>query len=147
MRLIPCVIDTNVIVAGLITNDADSPTARILDGMLDGTVVYLMSAEFLSEYAAVLQRPKIARAHQLEEKAIDTLLTELVANSIWRELSPASNGPVTGVPDPNDGHLWSLLKSYSGSLLVTGDQLLIDNPPEQHSVMSARSFVSGAYGL
>ena len=41
------VIDTNVLAAGLITADTTSPTARILDAMLDGSLFYLLSSELL----------------------------------------------------------------------------------------------------
>ena len=33
MKYAAAVIDTNVVVAGLLTKDPDSPTAKILDGM------------------------------------------------------------------------------------------------------------------
>ena len=123
-----CVVDTNVVVAGLITANTDSPTVRILDSLLEGNILYLMSAALLSEYASVLRRSKIASLHQLSDEHIDMLLTELVANAIWRE------------PDPGDNHLWSLLASHAGSILVTGDQLLLKNPPSSYSVISPRSF-------
>ena len=38
-----CLVDTNVIVSGLIGADPNSPPARILDAMLAGDVLYLMS--------------------------------------------------------------------------------------------------------
>ena len=49
-----CLIDTNVVVAGLISGEPSSPRVLILDAMLDGKLPYLMSAEFLQEYASVL---------------------------------------------------------------------------------------------
>ena len=51
------VIDTNIVAAGLITADADSPTALILDAMLSGEIIYLLSEDLLNEYFAVLRRP------------------------------------------------------------------------------------------
>ena len=54
------VVDTNVVVSGLITSDATAPTARILDAMLRGELRFLLSEELLSEYRSVLLRPKIA---------------------------------------------------------------------------------------
>jgi predicted nucleic acid-binding protein len=109
---------------------------KILDAMLDGRLMYLMSAELLEEYAAVLQRPGITKHHGLKGDEIDTVLTELVANAIWRE--PVSN---TGAPDPGDAHLWALLASHADSVLVTGDKLLLENSPDKSSVISARLFV------
>ena len=130
-----CVVDTNVVVAGLITANTDSPTVRILDSLLEGNILYLMSAALLSEYASVLRRSKIASLHQLSDEHIDMLLTELVANTIWREPDSEEDAP-----DPGDNHLWSLLASHADSILVTGDQLLLKNPPSSYSVISPRSF-------
>jgi predicted nucleic acid-binding protein len=76
------IIDTNVLVAGLITGDPASPAARIQDAMLGGGLPYLLSPALLEEYRAVLLRPKLRRAHGLTEIEIDTLLTEIVANAI-----------------------------------------------------------------
>lgn len=44
------VIDTNVIVSGLIGADSNSPPVRILDAMLEGDIPYLMSDALLHEY-------------------------------------------------------------------------------------------------
>ena len=43
---------------------------------------------------------------------------------MWREPIVGSNAPDTG-----DDHLWTLLASHPQGQLVTGDQLLLDNPP------------------
>ena len=130
------VIDTNIIVAGLISPDSTSPPALILDAMLSGKLIYMMSAQLLNEYASVLRRPRISRQHGLTDNEIDLVLTELVANAIWRD-------PVTthDAPDPGDNHLWALLTSQPGSQLVTGDQLLIKHPPKLSSVISARQYI------
>ena len=130
-----CIIDTNVIVSGLVSADPNSPPARILDAMLDGDIPYLMSDSLLSEYLSVLRRPSLIRLHRLTDDQIDRLLTDLVANAIWRE--PAPNG---NAPDPGDAHLWALLASHPQGNLVTGDQLLLKNPPTGASVTSPRHF-------
>ena len=131
-----CIVDTNIIVAGLISADVDGPPARILDAMLNGKLLYLISAELLNEYSSVLQRPRLSRLHGLTDDELDCLLTELVANAVWREAPLAADAP-----DPGDNHLWALLATQPGSQLVTGDHLLIENPPQQASVISARNFV------
>ncbi len=130
------IIDTNIVVAGLITSDVSSPPARILDAMLNGELTYLISAELLTEYATVLQRPKLLRLHGLSIEEIDCVLTELVANASWRE-----PGVHKSAPDPGDDHLWALLSTNAKCQLVTGDRLLIENPPGIDSVISARDFV------
>ncbi len=135
MKAKVCIVETNIVVAGLISADPGSPPVRILDAMLNGALMYLMSAELLTEYAAVLLRPRVSKQHGLTDDEIDTVLTELVTNAIWRE--PAST---TNAPDPGDDHLWALLSSQADSLLVTGDKLLLENSPSKSSVISARHY-------
>ncbi len=125
MRLRLFIIDTNVLVAGLITGDPASPPARILDAMLDGGLPYLLSPALLEEYRTILLRPKLRRAHSLTGIEIDTLLTEIVANAIWRE---PPNDAAHPAPDSGDEHLWTLLANEPSSVLVTGDRLLLENP-------------------
>ncbi|MCY3688517.1 MAG: putative toxin-antitoxin system toxin component, PIN family [Gammaproteobacteria bacterium] len=137
----PAVIDTNIVVSGLIAADAGSPIAKILDGMLKGEIPYLMSEELLIQYAKVLRRPKLANLHRLTEQEIDTLLAEIVANAMWREPAPAEEAP-----DSDDSHLWRLLASEYGSILVTGDKLLLSNPPASHSVVSPRNYIDNLLG-
>ncbi len=119
------VIDTNVFIAGLITRDAASPTARILSIMLDGQLAYLLSPALLHEYRVVLLRPKLQRLHGLADESVDTLLTEVVANAMWRDPVADSSH---AAPDPEDGHLWALLAHDPTAVLVTGDRLLLENP-------------------
>ena len=58
----PLVVDTNVVVSGLLTSVADAPPAMLLDAMLAGRVSFLLSTDLLAEYRDVLLRPAIARA-------------------------------------------------------------------------------------
>ena len=125
------IIDTNVLVAALLTRRNDSPTARLVDGMLDGSLLYLLSPELLAEYRAVLLRPKIATMHELTEDEVDQLLAEITANAIWREPKATNHEP----PDANDAHLWALLACEPNAVLITGDQLLLQNPPSGRVLM------------
>ena len=132
------VVDTNIIVAGLISIEKDSPVAVVLDAMLDGRLLYLLSPALLAEYRAVLLRPKLLPLHNLSVEEIDSILTTLVANAIWRE--PRSR---IAAPDPGDDHLWALLMSQPSSALVTGDRLLLENAPEHDRVISAKDCATG----
>lgn len=136
MTLKAYVIDTNVVVAGLIGADSASPPARILDAMLDGRLVFLMSEELLIEYTSVLRRPKLARLHRLDEEELDRLLADLVANAMWREPARAGNAP-----DPGDNHLRALLECHPGARLITGDRLLLEHPPEAGATVSPLRFI------
>lgn len=118
------VVDTNVVVAGLLSSAADSPVCRVLDGILAGHFPFLTSPELISEYRRVLLRPSLARLHGLSDSHIDDLVTELVANAIWREPTRSS----ISAPDAGDAHLWDLLACHPRSILVTGDKLLVQQP-------------------
>lgn len=119
------VIDASVFIAGLITRDAASFTARILSGMLDGQLAYLLSPALLHEYRVVLLRPKLQRLHGLANESVDALLTEVVANAMWRD--PVADS-CHAAPDPEDGHLRALLAHEPTAVLVTGNCLLLENP-------------------
>jgi predicted nucleic acid-binding protein len=81
-------------------------------------------------------RPRVQHCHGLSIREVDAILTEIAANGIWRE--PIESEPAH---DPGDDHLWRLLSAVPGSILVTGDRLLLQNPPEGASVLSPRSYL------
>jgi len=134
------IIDTNVLVAGLLTRNPESPTALLLDAMLEGSLFFLLSPALLQEYREVLARPRLMSMHGLTHEEIDHLLTDLTANALWRE--PPTDG-AQKAPDPGDTHLWALLAAEPTAILVTGDKLLLDNPAPGGSVITP----SGCYGL
>ncbi len=136
MKPPPAVIDTNVLVSGLITTGGQSPVCIILDAMLEGRFTFLVSAELLDEYREVLLQPRISKLHGLSEEEVDKILTEVVTNGIWRE--PIGS---EAAPAPGDSHLWRLLNTQAGSVLVTGDRLLLQQPPVFASVISPATFV------
>jgi len=140
MRLV--IVDTNVLVAGLLTANAESPTARVVDGMLNGELLFLLSPALLAEYRAVLLRPKLVALHGLTEAEVEHLLTELTANALWRE--PAGKGDA---PDPNDDHLWALLDEDAAAVLVTGDQLLLQKPHSAGRVVQPAEYFDASSGF
>jgi predicted nucleic acid-binding protein len=55
---------------------------------------------------------------------------------MWRD--PANQSIA---PDPGDNHLWNLLEAEGAAILITGDKLLLDNPPSDRQVLSPQEFV------
>ena len=128
------IVDTNVVVSALIGSDPDSPPVRILDAMLEGAFPYVMSTALFSEYSSVLRRPAVVRQHGLTGSEVALLLNNLTENAIWHD--PVINNMA---PDLGDNHIWALLESQPHAQLITGDKLLIDNPPVGAIVVSPRN--------
>lgn len=128
------IVDTNVVVSALIGSDPDSPPVRILDAMLEGAFPYVMSTALFSEYSSVLRRPAVIRQHGLTGSEVALLLNNLTENAIWHD--PVINNMA---PDLGDNHIWALLESQPHAQLITGDKLLIDNPPVGAIVVSPRN--------
>ena len=127
------IVDTNVLVLGLISGASSSPTVQILNAMLKGKLLFLVSQDLLIEYQQVLLRERIRQLHVLNEPEIDNILASIVANGIWVEVSQQQ---ISIAPDPNDQHLWALQHEYPESILITGDQLLLSAEKPLGIVMS-----------
>ena len=110
------VVDTNVVVSGLLAHDRDSPTGRILDAVLSGDLRVVLSGELLAEYRAVLLRPAIVVRHGLSEAEVDAVIEGVVVNAAWRACAPATTR--------GDAHVLALLQAEAAAVLVTGDRAL-----------------------
>ena len=132
------IVDTNVVVAGLLTAHGDSPVARILDGMLAATFPFVVSEALLAEYRTVLVRPGLRKLHGLTVAEVEAILTDLAQHAIV--LAPAVAPPA---PDLGDQLLWELLAAKADLLLVTGDKLLLRDAGMQGRVISPQAFVAG----
>ena len=131
------VVDTNVVVSGILTPRPESPTARILRAMIAAEFPFLLSVALLAEYRKVLLRRPIRETHRRTEDAIDKVLIDIALNGIVVEPAPTISSP----PDRGDQHLWDLLAARPEAVLVTGDARLLRSPPEGTSALSPRSFV------
>ena len=95
-----------------------------------------MASTQQAEYREVLLRKKIRKLHGLSERDVEALLVALATNAIVREPKR-----LTGAPDANDDHLWSLVQSEANCVLVTGDLVLVASPPPKSRVLQPRQFV------
>ncbi len=132
------IVDTNVVVAGLLTGNEKSPVARILDGMLMAAFAFVVSEALLAEYRTVLVRPSLRKLHGLTVAEVETLLTDIAQHAIV--LAPVAAPPA---PDPGDQLLWELLAAKPDLLLVTGDKALQCDAGMQPRVVSPQSFLDG----
>lgn len=133
----PVIVDTNVVVAGLLMAQAASPVARILDGMLTAAFPFVVSPALLADYHAVLVRPALRKLHGLSVQQIETILTDLAQHAIVLE-------PVAGPPAPDAGDqlLWDLLAARAELRLVTGDKLLLKDASMRGRVLTPAEFFS-----
>ena len=138
MNRLAVIVDTNVIVAGLLTANDASPVARILDGMLVAAFPFVLSEALLAEYHTVLVRPSLRKLHGLTVAEVETILTDLAQHAIV--LAPVV-APLA--PDPGDQLLWELLAARADLVLVTGDKLLLQEVGMQGRVISPQAFVAG----
>ncbi|MDH4290972.1 MAG: PIN domain-containing protein [Aquincola sp.] len=130
------IVDTNVVVAGLLTGNATSPVARILDGMMAAAFPFVVSEALLAEYRAVLVRPALRKQHGLKVAEIERLLTDIAQHAIV--LAPGVGSPA---PDAGDQLLWDLLAARADLLLVTGDKALQRDAAMRARVLSPQAFV------
>ena len=136
------IVDTNVLVSGVVSGNPESPPAKIVSAMRDGGIAYLLSSALMNEYRTVLLRPKTAKAHGLSANETIRLLRQITAKGLWRE--PAARGMA---PDPGDHHLWDLLRPDEGAILITGDRLLLGNPPDGRAVITPRDYIEQFAGI
>ena len=136
------IVDTNVVVAGLLTAHEASPVARILDGMLRAAFPFVLSKALLAEYRAVLVRPNLRKLHGLTVAEVEAILTDLAQHAIV--LAPVPTPTAPPAPDPGDQLLWGLLAARADLLLVTGDKLLLRDAGMQGRVISPSAFVSAS---
>jgi predicted nucleic acid-binding protein len=134
----PVVVDTNVVVAGLLTARADSPVARVLDGMLTAAFPFAVSEALLAEYRAVLRRPSLRKAHGLTLNELDIIVVELAQHGIVLAPVPAPPAPE---PGPGGRHLWELLAARGELGLVTGDRRLQRDRAMGSRILSPATFV------
>lgn len=132
------IIDTNVVVAGLLTQDAASPVARILDGMLAAAFPFIVSERLLAEYDAVLRRPRLRRVHGLSSGELDTLLLTLAEFGTLATPRPIA----ARAPDVGDQHLWELLAAAPSASLVTEDKRLLHDATFASRLMSPAAFAT-----
>ncbi len=129
------IVDTNILVAALLTKDPQSPVARVFDGMLDATFAFAISEALLVEYRQVLIRPKLRKIHGLSATNVDAILTDISHHAIV--LAPI---PASAAPDPGDQHLWELLAVRPDLVLVTGDKLLLQDKTQAGRIIGAKAF-------
>lgn len=110
------VIDTNVLVAALISKNPNSPTVEVLEAIHDGRIVPLYHSEMIAEYNDVLRRSKF---HQSAER-VDHIVNFIKQYGV--EVSPTPTGEIFVDMDDIIFYEVAMEKRSDGAYLVTGNQ-------------------------
>ncbi len=109
--MIKAVYDTNVIVAALL--NPDGLPALLLDLVTQNRIQLFLSSFLLSEYKAVLQRPKFGFPLAKVKNVVRTIRSHAVI------VNPRENLQV--LTDPSDNHILSCAVEAGANYLVTGN--------------------------
>jgi len=110
------VIDTNVLIAALLSKHEDSATLKVLGAVLDGSIIPLYHQDILEEYDEVLHRPKF----HLRDETIEYLKNAIVQFGV--EVFPQPSGEILIDMDDLVFYEVALEKREDGAYLVTGNQ-------------------------
>jgi uncharacterized protein len=143
------VIDTSVLVSGMVRGPGTSPPRQMVEAMVGGHLRFLLSDALVREYRQVLLRQSVAQRHGLSEAEVDGVLLEIILNATMREPKAPSDTPVRAAEDPvpaGDAHVAALLRSIPGCVLVTGDRRLADAIRPWCEVVTPAAFVGTLEG-
>jgi putative PIN family toxin of toxin-antitoxin system len=110
------VVDTNVLVAALLSKRDDSVTVRVIRAMISGEFIPLYHEDILAEYEDVLHRKK---KYDLSESAIQTVLNAIRRFGI--EVFPKPTGEIFIDEDDIIFYEIAMEKREDNAYLVTGN--------------------------
>lgn len=119
--MIFAVIDTNVIVAALLTKNHDSPTARVMRAVFAGDVVPLFNGDIINEYREVLYRDRL----QLDREQCDQAISFIIDKG--RNIQSISSNE--DFLDPDDRVFYEVALAETDAHLVTGNVKHYPNSP------------------
>jgi putative PIN family toxin of toxin-antitoxin system len=110
------VIDTNVFVSGLISDDG--PPAQILRAIQKKKVIHLVSDSIVEEYLRVLEYPRIRRF----KKITDAFVADIAAYLVYQTERVELVSTIRRSRDPDDDVFLETAVDGRATLLVTGDK-------------------------
>ena len=112
--MIYAVIDTNVLVSALLTQNDESATVKVLDAIFQGKIVPLLNEEIVAEYEDVLHRSKFHFTPSL----VDQYLISICQLGIPSERIHSEED----FPDEDDIVFYEVALSKEDTYLVTGNK-------------------------
>ncbi len=129
------VLDTNVLVSGLLKNLGNP--AQVLQLVLSGTIQICYDQRILAEYTEVLSRPRF----KFDAVQVRDVLTKIQFDGLATVVR--DEGALLGLPDPDDEPFLSVALAAEAEYLVTGN--LSDYPIEKRrgcAVTSPATFMN-----
>lgn len=113
------VIDTNVIISGLIKEE--STPGKILKAWKNNKFILLLSPPIFEEISRIIKHPKIINYHKLNEEEIEDFLLNLYSASHETEGKIELNV----VEDPDDNIFVACAVEGNADCVVTGDKIFL----------------------
>lgn len=133
------IIDTNIILTGLMSDDPGSLCSKILLKMTEGGLPYLLSDSLLDEYRRKADHEKIRTRIGLTDEELLEVMDQVRKQGTM--VTPHSYGLS---PDPADNHVWDILLDREDAILLTYDKRLIKSPPEGRVVITPGDYFRDA---
>ena len=126
------VIDTNIIVSGLLSSHYDSATVQVIGRLFSGQFIPVFSEEILREYNEVLRRKKFHFTETVVARMLNTI--ELYGELIV----PAPTGEI--LPDMKDLPFYeaTMSKREDNAYLITGN---MKHFPSKQFIVTAHDFL------
>ena len=109
------VFDTNVLISSLLTKQADTATAKVVDAIPDGVIIPLYNEEILNEYEEVLHRKKFS----FSEKRITEVLR--LIRQFGLAVNPSPTGEILAAMDDLVFYEVVMEKREDDAYLITGN--------------------------
>jgi len=122
------VLDTNVIISGLIT--MDGMPAQVVNLLLNGRITLLLDGRILREYTEVINRKKFG----FKKSMIDPLLDYIRNEGEYVAAEPSGKTFV----DEDDRMFYEVAKTAKAKCIVTGNK---DHFPKDSIVKSPKEFI------
>lgn len=127
------VIDTNVLVAAMLSSKVDSATVLVINKIISDEVVVLYSQEIIKEYNDVLFRHKLKIDPQLAGRLIEKIIDS------GKVIDPHKTNEI--LPDMKDLPFYEVVmeeKKDDGAYLVTGN---MKHFPSKPFIVTPREFL------
>lgn len=127
------VIDTNVIVSALISNNPEAATVQLVARMLSGEITPVYSDYIMKEYREVLRRKKF----RFDPQLIDTLLAAVEKFGLF--VTPSGTEVI--LPDMKDVPFYEVVieRQKDNAYLVTGN---LKHFPVETFIVTARQMLN-----